>query len=90
MIQPVGSEEQEGEAITLDQVLAGTRNARLRVGGRFAGVSKVADRLDYLMGEIADHREIASNCKNKMRRLVGGAAADREIAKWLNSEMGLD
>jgi hypothetical protein len=85
VVQPVNAEGQEGEIITLNQVLAGEKSARLRVGGKFAGKKSVADRLAYLQGEIADARRIMRDCQGRMRNLAG-SLADREIGKWERSQ----
>jgi hypothetical protein len=85
VVQPVNAEGQEGEIVTLDQVLAGEKSARLRVGGKFAGKKSVTDRLSYLQGEITDARRIMRDCQGRMRDLAG-SLADREIAKWEKSQ----
>lgn len=85
VIQPVNEEGQEGEIVTLDQVLAGDKNARLRVGNKFAGKKAVEDRLAFLSGEITDCRRVLWDCQNTMRNLAG-STADQEIAKWEKSQ----
>lgn len=81
VVQPVNEEGQEGEIVTLDQVLAGEKSARLRLGGKFTGKKAVADRLSFLQGSITDTRRIMRDCQGRMRDLAG-SLADRKIAKW--------
>lgn len=86
--KPAGVESEDWTPPDAEDVIRGkVVGFRVRVGNKFGSVEKIGKQVAYLDGEIAECRGVMYDCRQNLRRLLGGTA-DKLCAQAERENLG--